>query len=107
MSEKITQKDIDKLIKLYFSQPNILYKHLFSSFHQFIEEIIPSSLSRENNYFYENITKDSIYLHGFKCMNVRIRPPIIESNSEILSPKKLLERDILIIFLRYLPMFNK
>ena len=94
MSEKITQRDIDKLIKLYFSQPNILYKHLFSSYHQFVEEIIPASLSRVDNYFYENITKDSIYLHGFKCINVRIRPPIIESNSELLSPKVARKRHL-------------
>jgi hypothetical protein len=31
------QKDINKLIRLYFKQPSILYEHLCSSYHQFIE----------------------------------------------------------------------
>ena len=42
----ITQLDINLLIKLYFKQPNILYEHLFSSFHQLIEEIIPYSICK-------------------------------------------------------------
>ena len=71
----ITQSDINQLIKLYFKQPNILYEHLFSSYNQFIEEIIPYSLNNDNNYFYESIT-NSIYLHGFKCTNIRIKPSI-------------------------------
>ena len=76
VDELINQSDLNQLIKLYFKQPNILYEHLFSSYHQFIEEIIPYSLNKENNYFYESIT-DSIYLHGFKCDNIRIKPSMI------------------------------
>jgi len=72
----LTQSDLNQLIKLYFKQPNILYEHLFSSYNQFIEEIIPYSLNKENNYFYESIT-DSIYLHGFKCENIRIKPSMV------------------------------
>ena len=46
------QKNIDNLIKLYFNQPRVLYEHLFNSYHQFVEEIIPYSLIQEKNYFY-------------------------------------------------------
>ena len=84
----ITQLDINQLIKLYFKQPNIIYEHLFSSFHQLIEEIIPYSICKENNYFYENIDNNTIYLHGFKCSNVRIKPPTNQSNNDMLSPKE-------------------
>ena len=84
----ITQLDINLLIKLYFKQPNILYEHLFSSFHQLIEEIIPYSICKENNYFYESIDNNTIYLHGFKCSNVRIKPPTNQSNNDMLSPKE-------------------
>ena len=84
----INQLDINLLIKLYFKQPNILYEHLFSSFHQLIEEIIPYSICKENNYFYESIDNNTIYLHGFKCSNVRIKPPTNQSNNDMLSPKE-------------------
>ena len=84
----INQNDIDQLIRLYFKQPNTLYTHLFSSFHQLIEEIIPYSLNKENNYFYESIDNNTIYLHGFKCSNIRIKPPTNPSNNEMLSPKE-------------------
>jgi len=80
------QKIIDKLIKIYFSVPNNLYNHLFSSYNQLIEEQIPYILKEENNYFYENVDKDKIYLHGFKCSNIRIKPSTFENDTEIKFP---------------------
>ena len=88
MSNEITQKDIDQLIKLYFKQPNILYNHLFSSYHQLIEEIIPNNICSDYNYFHENIDKSKIYLHGLKCENVRIKPPTLPNTNDLLSPKQ-------------------
>ncbi len=82
----IIQKEIDKLIELYFNQPKVLYEHLFSSFHQFVGEIIPYSLIQEQNYFYENVDKELIYLHGFKCSNIRIKPSTFENDNEIKFP---------------------
>ena len=82
------QKEIDKLIELYFNQPKVLYDHLFASFHQFVGEIIPYSLIQEQNYFYENVDKELIYLHGFKCSNIRIKPSTFENDNpyEVISP---------------------
>ena len=88
MSNEITQKDINMLIKLYFKQPNILYNHLFSSYHQLLEEIIPNNICNDYNYFYESIDKNKIYLHGLKCENVRIKPPTLPNSNELLSPKE-------------------
>ena len=88
IKDSINQSDINMLIRLYFKQHNILYEHLFSSFHQLVEEIIPYSLSKDNNYFYESIDNNMIYLHGFKCENIRIKPPTNPSNNEMLSPKE-------------------
>ena len=51
---------------LYFKQPKILYSHLFNSFHQLIEEIIPYSLQKNKNYFYESVDQQIIYIHGLK-----------------------------------------
>ena len=83
----VEYKDIKKLIDLYFKQPKVLYQHLFSSYNQLIEEIIPFSLVRENNYFHESPDKTSIYLHGFKCKNIRMKPVVFENNpNEIMYP---------------------
>ena len=82
------QKEIDKLIELYFNQPKVLYEHLFASYHQFVGEIIPYSLIQEQNYFYENVDKELIYLHGFKCSNIRIKPSTFENDNEIVKNHK-------------------
>lgn len=84
----IAQKDLDLFLRLYFKQPKILYQHLFSSFHQLIEEIIPNNIAVENNYFYENSDSTKIYYHGFKCENVSLKPPTNFNNNELLSPKE-------------------
>ena len=47
---KYSQKDLDIIKELYFSQPKIIYSHLFSSYYQLVNEIIPVSLKTENNY---------------------------------------------------------
>ena len=85
-SKLIGQEDIDKLIDLYFKQPKVLYEHLFSSYNQLVEEIIPYSLIQENNYFYQNVIENNIYLHGFKCSNIRIKPPTFDNDNEIKFP---------------------
>ena len=85
----VEYEDIRNLIRLYFNQEQVLYNHLFSSFNQLIEEIIPFTLIKENNYFYENVDKTDIFLHGFRCKNIRLKPVVFENNpNEIMFPKK-------------------
>lgn len=85
----VEYNDIKKLIKIYFDQPKILYQHLFSSYNQLVEEIIPFSLVKENNYFYENVENNENFLHGFRCKNVRIKPVIFENNpNQIIFPSE-------------------
>lgn len=80
--------DIKNLIDLFFSQPNILLRHLYSSYHQFIQEIIPDILENDPNSFYEDIEKNKVYTHGFICKNIRIRPVTFQNNkSKIVFPK--------------------
>ena len=71
---EVKQKDLDVMVDLLLNQNKYLYQHLFNSYHQFIEEIIPYSLSRVYNSFYENIIEDKIFNHGFKIENISIRP---------------------------------
>jgi len=81
-------KPIDNLIDLYFKQSLILYEHLFSSYHQFIEEIIPYCLKQEQNNFYENMDGNLIHFHGFKCDNIRIKPATFDNDNEIKFPNE-------------------
>ena len=88
MTSTITQEYIDKLIHLYFKQKSILYEHLFSSYHQFVEEIIPYCLKQEQNNFYENIDHNIINIHSFKCENIRIKPSTYDNDNEIKFPSE-------------------
>lgn len=83
---KPTQDDIDKVLDLYFKQPRILFEHLFTSYNQLVEEIIPYSLIQESNNFYQHVSKDYIYHHGFRCSNIRIKPPTFDNDNEIKFP---------------------
>jgi DNA-directed RNA polymerase II subunit RPB2 len=82
------QEEIDKLIHLSFSQSAILHEHLFSSYHQFVEEIIPYCLKQEQNYFFDNIDGPLIHFHGFKCENIRIKPATFDNDNEIKFPSE-------------------
>lgn len=81
---ELKQKDLDVMVDLLLNQNKYLYQHLFNSYHQFIEEIIPYSLKRNYNGFYENILDDKIYNHGFKIEDISIRP--CENNNNIIFP---------------------
>lgn len=85
---KVDQNDVDKLVELYFKQPNILVDHLFGSYHQFIEEMIPYIISKKPNYFYENVEKEKVYLHGFKCNNIRLKGATFQNDSKYLFPNQ-------------------
>jgi DNA-directed RNA polymerase II subunit RPB2 len=83
----MTQENADLLLKLYFEQPKILYNHLFASYHQFIRESIPSTLLDSSScYFYESVENNFIYIHGFECSNIKIKPPTFPNNNEIIFP---------------------
>jgi len=80
------QDEINQIIDLYFKQPRILYEHLFTSYNQLVEEIIPYCLIQEPNHFYQNVIENNIYMHGFKCSNIRIKPPTFDNDNEIKFP---------------------
>ena len=85
-SELNMQTQLDKILELYFAQPNVLYEHLFAGYHQFVSEIIPYCLTQETNIFHEDIDKEFVYLHGFKCSNIRIKPSSFDNDNEIKFP---------------------
>jgi len=106
------QTELDKMVDFYFNQPYILYEHLFSSYHQFIEEIIPYCLKQEQNYFYENLDKHLIHFHGFRCDNIRIKPATFDNDNEIKFPSEARKNhlnyfaSIIVDIIQYVETFN-
>jgi DNA-directed RNA polymerase II subunit RPB2 len=86
-SKKELRYGINKLMELYFNQPNIIYQHLFSSYHQLIEDIIPYVLEKDIHNFYEHVDKTNLYIYGFEFKKTRILPPVRERDNEIIFPQ--------------------
>jgi DNA-directed RNA polymerase beta subunit/intein/homing endonuclease len=82
-----TQETMNKMLELFFEQKNVLYEHVFSSYDQLIRKIIPYSLIQETNFFHEAIDREKIYLHGFKCYNISIKPSTTNNDNEIQYPR--------------------
>jgi DNA-directed RNA polymerase II subunit RPB2 len=80
------QEYIDKITDLYFKQHNNLYDHIFTSYHQFIEEIIPYILIHEKNTIFVNPINNIIYVHMFKIKNIRFKPATHDNDNEYKYP---------------------
>ena len=86
---EIKSDDIFRLIDLYFNQPGILYNHQISSFDKFLDEDIPNILMKDDNIFYEKITREKKYRHRFSFSNISIRQPMIENQDEHMFPVRI------------------
>jgi DNA-directed RNA polymerase II subunit RPB2 len=84
--ELLNVDDSFKLIDLYFKQHNILYTHQTRSFDQFIEEYIPNFLKNNDHVFFEQVTKDKVYRYKFLFDNIRIKPPVLDNEDELMFP---------------------
>ena len=78
--------DTKCLQDLYFDSSDILLKHQYDSFHQFIDEIIYNELKNNDNIFYESVGKEYIYRYGFYFENISLKPPIFDNEEEIMYP---------------------
>jgi len=85
--------DIYKLTDLYFKQKNIKYSHLHNSFDKFLDDDVRSLLEGDNNYFFEKVTKDTIYRYKFVYSNISIEPPMID-NDEVMYPNQARIRNL-------------
>ena len=82
--------DIKKIFEIFFNQPNILIRHHYLSFNQFINEIIPDILINSSNVFYEIYDDNYIYSHGFICKNIKYKPVTYKDGNieKLLFPKE-------------------
>ena len=88
--------DIKKIFEIFFNQPNILIRHHYLSFNQFISEIIPDILINSSNIFYESYEDNYIYSHGLICKNIKYKPVTFKENNieKLLFPKEARKKGI-------------
>lgn len=77
-SDEIDENDMFKLVDLYFSQKNILFRHLYNSFDNLIDNDIKSFLENGNNTFYEQTCETNVYRYKFEFDNIKVESPIFE-----------------------------
>jgi DNA-directed RNA polymerase II subunit RPB2 len=78
--------DIKSIQDLYFNMPQVLFRHQFESFNQFIDEIIYNELKNGENIFYESSGEEYIYRYGFKFDKISLKPPMYDNEDEIMYP---------------------
>jgi DNA-directed RNA polymerase II subunit RPB2 len=93
MSSLVTNKDIWKLIDLYFNTKNVLYNMHYLSYQQFIEDNIISELNKKY-VIHENIVGRQLYRYSLKFENIVFRAPSDEYDYEIIFPKDARMRHI-------------
>jgi DNA-directed RNA polymerase beta subunit len=81
-----TTDDQFKLIDLYFEQQNIQFEYQYRSFNQFIEDIIPSIVTADENIFFEKVTEDKIIKYRFTFTDLAIKPPLMPNEDDLMYP---------------------
>lgn len=87
-NELLSTNDIFKLTDLYYKQKYILYSHLHRSFDKFLDDDVRSLLTEGENIFFEKIDKDILYRYKFVYSDIAIKPPMIDTEDEILFPSQ-------------------
>jgi DNA-directed RNA polymerase beta subunit len=86
LSKELTTEEIYKVVDLYFKQKNIMYTHLYNSFDKFFDEDIKLLLKNGSSVFFEKISKDKVYRYKFVYSDIAIKPPVLDSEYEIMFP---------------------
>lgn len=93
--DKLSTEDIYKLADLYFKQKNIMYSHLYNSFDKFIDDDIRLLLEEgSSNTFFEKMAKDKIYRYKFVYEDVALKPPMSDTDDDIMTPQQARTRNL-------------
>ena len=89
----ISDKQVYKVIDLYFGQRDILYTHLYNSYDKFIEEGVRDLLIYGNNNFSEKTLGNTIISYGFEFSDIEIIPPT-DRLGNLLTPETAREENL-------------
>lgn len=84
--DMLSVDDQFKIADLYFKQPNIMFSHHHNSFDKFLDEDVENFLTKGDNVFFENVTKNKIYRYKFVFSDVSIKPPTMDNEEEFMFP---------------------
>jgi DNA-directed RNA polymerase beta subunit len=90
----INNNDTFKLIDLYFEKKFTLYKSLYESYEQFIEEIIYKELKEGENIFYEKMEGDKLYKYKFVFDDIRLKPPLHNNEEDYMWPEDARKKNL-------------
>ena len=88
-------EDRFKLIDLYFeNSQNIWVKHHVDSFNQFIEEMIPNIIQKDENILMEQNDGTTITRHRITFTDIGIKPPTYDNEDVLIYPLEAMEKKI-------------
>ncbi len=87
------QKAVIDIMETFFTS-GALYHHVHASYDFLINTIIPQTLSKEPNVFFESVSDTKIYMHGFNCSNIRIKCPTFWNDNKELYPNDARSNDL-------------
>lgn len=85
MEDKLTKKDLFRLLDLYFYRGFANLSHLYNSYDKFIEDVMVF-LTRDDHPFHEYYTQTKKYTHGFRFSDVVMELPVLDNEIEPMSP---------------------
>lgn len=84
-----------ELLDHYFERNSqMLVQHHINSFNQFIEEIIPSILTADENIISETITENKVIKYRLTFTDLGIKPPAFENDEGLMFPLDAIQRNL-------------
>lgn len=81
----LTTDDLKPVVDLFFESKKVLARHLFDSYHQFLEHYIYNKLTSHRITFNESIIENVMHRYSFEFSNIEFKPPTTEDD-EIMTP---------------------
>jgi DNA-directed RNA polymerase II subunit RPB2 len=81
----LTTDDLKPVVDLFFESKKVLVRHLFDSYHQFLEHYIFNKLTSNRITFNESIVENIMHRYSFEISNIEYKPPTTEDD-EIMTP---------------------
>ena len=78
----LTQRNIHKLIELYYDEMYAPFLHHHNSYNQFIIECV-MELLKTPSLIYEQESEGKVYKHKLRFKNVRLKEPMDETSDDI------------------------
>lgn len=90
----LTRDDAIRAMDLYFNRYMVMFSHLTNSYNKFLNEDIKAFLEYGEHVFFEKIAGKEYIKYKFKYSDIKIRPPLMENESEPMFPSDARNRSL-------------